>query len=139
MLGDYFTKPLQGALFNKFRDRVLNIQVDSSPVPFVDHRSVLGQHHSHATEQSHGQSLATAQHDQTQCPKPANKVLVKRDEQPQDEPNVHTVMVPMAQLVGGWHVTSMTKHPNKQNVPRPCPQHLGPTQQDKLTFFTESG
>ena len=128
MLGDYFTKPLQGALFNKFRDHVLNIQVDLSPVPFVDHRSVLGQHRLHATEQSHGQSLATAQHDQTQCPKSANKMLVKRDKQPQDEPNVHTVMIPMAQPVGGWHVTSMTKHPNKQNVPRPCPWHLGPTQ-----------
>ena len=77
MLGDYFTKPLQGALFNKFRDRVLNIQVDPSTVPFKDHRSVLGQQRSHATEQSHGQSLATAQHDQTQCPRPANKMIVK--------------------------------------------------------------
>ena len=77
MLGDYFTKPLQGTLFNKFHDHVLNIQVDPSPVPFVDHRSVLGQHRSHATEQSHGQSLATAKHDQTQCPKPANKMLMK--------------------------------------------------------------
>ena len=77
MLGDYFTKPLQGALFNKFRDRVLNIQVDPSTVPFADHRSVLGQQHLHATEQSHGQPLATAQHDQTQCPKPANKMIVK--------------------------------------------------------------
>ena len=63
MLGDYFTKPLQGALFNKFRDRVLNIQVDPSTVPSEDHRSVLGQHRSHATEQSHRQSLATAQPD----------------------------------------------------------------------------
>ena len=70
----------------------------------------------------------TAQHDQTQCPKPANKTIVKRDKQPQDEPNVHAVMVPMSQPVGGWHVTSMTKHPKEQNVPRPCPRILGPTQ-----------
>ena len=54
MLGDYFTKPLQGGLFNKFRDRILNIQTDPSIVPPKDHRSVLGQDHSHATGQSHG-------------------------------------------------------------------------------------
>ena len=127
MLGDYFTKPLQGTLFNKFRDRVLNIQTDPSPVPFVDHRSVLGQHRSHATEQSHRQSRAITQHDQTQCPKPANKMVVKGDEQPQEEPKVHTVMVPMAQPVGGWHVTITTK-PHEHNVPRPCPQDPGLTQ-----------
>ena len=91
-------------------------------------QQMLGQHCSHATEQSHGQLLATAQHDQTQCPKPANKMIVKQDEQPQDAPNVHAVMVPMSQLVGGWHVTSMTKHPKEQNVPHPCPRLLGPTQ-----------
>ena len=43
MLGDYFTKPLQGGLFNKFCDRILNIQADPSTVPIKDHRSVLGQ------------------------------------------------------------------------------------------------
>ena len=127
MLGNYFTKPLQGTLFNKFRDRVLNTQVDPSPVPVVDHRSVLGQQRSHATEQSHRQSQATTQHDQTQCPKPASKMLVKWNKQPQEEPKVHTVMVPMAQPVGGWHVTSRTKH-HEQNVSRPCPQDMGPTQ-----------
>ena len=26
-------------------------------------------------------------------------------------PNVHTVMTPMSQPVGGWHVTSMTRQP----------------------------
>ena len=129
MLGDYFTKPLQGALFNKFRDRILNIQVDPSTVPSEDHRSVLGQHRSHATEQLHRQLLVTAeQHDQTQCPKPANKTIVKRDEQPLDAPNVHAVMMPMSQPVGGWHVTSTTKHPKEQNVPYPGPRLLGPTQ-----------
>ena len=128
MLGDYFTKPLQGGIFNKFRDRVLNIQVDPSTVPLEDHRSVLGQDRSHATEQLHGQSLGTAQHDQTQCPKPANETIVDRDEQPQDKPIVHAVMMPMSLLVGGWHMTSMTKHPRGQNVPRPCPRLVEPTQ-----------
>ena len=42
MVGDYFTKPLQGGLFNKFRDRILNTQNDPSTVPTEDHRSVLG-------------------------------------------------------------------------------------------------
>ena len=88
---------------------------------------VLGQQRSHATEQSHRQSRATTQHDQTQCPKPPSKMLVKWNKQPQEEPKVHTVMVPMAQPVGGWHVTSRTKH-HEQNVSRPCPQDMGPTQ-----------
>ena len=42
MLGDYFTKPLQGGLFTKFRDRILNLQADPLTVPIEDHRSVLG-------------------------------------------------------------------------------------------------
>ena len=56
MLGDYFTKPLQGGLFTKFRDRILNLQVDPSTVPLEDHRSVLGHDQSHATAQSQGES-----------------------------------------------------------------------------------
>ena len=140
MIGDYFTKPLQGTLFNKFRDRVLNIQVDPSPVPVTDHRSVLGQHRSHATEQSHRQSRATTQYDQTQCPTPANKMLGKHNKQPQEEPKVHTVMVgvPMTQPVGGWHVTSRTKH-HEQNVSRPCPRTWDKHNRNKHTLFNESG
>ena len=82
MLGDYFTKPLQGGLFNKFRDRILNIQADPSTVPLEDHRSVLGQDQLHATGQSLGQLLATGQHNQTECPKPVNKPTVSSGEQP---------------------------------------------------------
>ena len=59
MLGDFFTKPLQGTLFTKFRNRILNIQADPSLAPLMDHRSVLRQERSRATEQSHGQSLGT--------------------------------------------------------------------------------
>ena len=61
MIGDFFTKPLQGGLFIKFRDRILNPQTDPSTVPIEDHRSVLGQDHSHATGQSRGESHMTAQ------------------------------------------------------------------------------
>ena len=78
---------------------------------------LLGQDQSCVTEQSQGQSLATAQHNQTKCPKPANKMMVNPGGQPQDQPNVHAVMMPMSQPVGGWHVTSMTK----QSRPAKCP------------------
>ena len=108
MLGDYFTKPLQGGLFNKFCDRILNIQTDPSIVPPKDHRSVLGQDHSHATGQTQGQSQATVQHDQTKCPKPVYETMVRSERQSSNKQNVHAVMLPMSQPVGGWHVTSMT-------------------------------
>ena len=121
MLGDFFTKPLQGALFTKFRNRILNIQTDTSLAPLMDHRSVLRQERSRATEQSHGQSLATAPYDQTKCPKPSNETIKTGDKQPQAQPSVLAVMAPMSQPVGGWHVTIMTKHRDDQTVPRPGP------------------
>ena len=40
MLADYFTKPLQGALFYKLRDRIMNID-PSSEYHSSAHRSVL--------------------------------------------------------------------------------------------------
>lgn len=40
MIADYFTKPLQGTPFRKFRDDIMNI--DPRLVPAMDHRSVLG-------------------------------------------------------------------------------------------------
>ena len=103
MLRDFFTKPLQGALFTKFRNRILNIQTDPSLAPLMDHRSVLRQERSRATEQSHGQLLATAPYDQTKCPKPSNETIKTGDKQPQAQPSVQAVMAPMSQPVGGWH------------------------------------
>ena len=41
MLADYFTKPLQGATFHKFRDTIMNCQFVRSDVSPSDHRSVL--------------------------------------------------------------------------------------------------
>ena len=44
MVADFFTKPLQGALFRRLRDIILNI--DSGPstsTQFRDHRSVLNE------------------------------------------------------------------------------------------------
>ena len=109
MLGDYLTKPLQGGLFNKFWDRILNIQTDPSIVPPEDHRSVLGQDHSHATGQSQGQSQATVQDDQTKCHNPVDKTMMRSETQPSTKQNVYAVMQPMSQPVGGWHMTSMTR------------------------------
>ena len=106
MIGDYFTKPLQGGIFNKLRDRNLNIQTDPSDVPTEDHRSVLGQKGPHATEQSKGQLRATAQADATQGANQSQELVTQAKRH--DKPNVHAVMVPMAQPIGGWHVTSMT-------------------------------
>ena len=101
MVGDYFTKPLQGRLFTKFRDRILNTQNDPSTVPIEDRRSVLGRDHSHATGQSHGESQATAQHDQTKGMKMPQHTMVRSGSQVQNKPNVHAVMVPMSQPIGG--------------------------------------
>jgi hypothetical protein len=41
MLADFFTKPLQGSIFRKFRDIILNIQGDPVTTTREDHRSVL--------------------------------------------------------------------------------------------------
>eukprot|EP00978_Attheya_sp_CCMP212_P030961 scaffold115598_cov36-Attheya_sp.AAC.3 len=43
MVADYFTKPLQGALFKKFRDLIMNVDdVDSLTDSHKDQRGVLG-------------------------------------------------------------------------------------------------
>ena len=108
MVGDFFTKPLQGGLFTKFRDRILNIQTDPPTVPIEDHRSVLGREHSHATGQSHGESQATEQHKQSDATEMPDKRTAQARDKPYNNPNDQAVMVPMSQPIGGWHVTSMT-------------------------------
>ena len=47
MVADYFTKPLQGALFYKFRDQIMGV-VEMEPIQGTDpinHRSVLESGH----------------------------------------------------------------------------------------------
>jgi hypothetical protein len=44
MLADFFTKPLQGSIFRKFRDFILNLNSDPVPTMSRDHRSVLRKH-----------------------------------------------------------------------------------------------
>jgi hypothetical protein len=41
MLADFFTKPLQGSTFRKFRNEIMNITGDPSNTTIQDHRSVL--------------------------------------------------------------------------------------------------
>ena len=100
MLGDYFTKPLQDALFTKFRDRILNLQAAPSTVPLEDHRSVLGQEQSHATAQSHGESHMPPPHNHRLSLQPTHKTMGRRTEQTSTTTNVHAVMTPMSQPLG---------------------------------------
>jgi hypothetical protein len=41
MLADFFTKPLQGSSFRKFREQILNLKSDPAPQIGTAHRSVL--------------------------------------------------------------------------------------------------
>ena len=41
MIADFFTKPLQGTPFRKFREQVMNLSGDPEPSKDQDHRSVL--------------------------------------------------------------------------------------------------
>ena len=102
MLGDYFTKPLQGGLFNKFRDRILNIQTYPSDVPTEGHRIVLGRDHLHATEQLHGESRTTVQDDQTQGKK--SNMNWWHNQEVRDTTNKMSMagMAPMAQPIRGF-------------------------------------
>ena len=70
--------------------------------------TVLGRDHSHATGQSQGWSQATGQYEQTKATVMPGKMTARARDKQQDNPNVHAVMVPMSQPIGGWHVTSMT-------------------------------
>ena len=59
MLPDYFTKPLEGATFRKFRDAIMNCHFVRSDVHPSDHRSVLEPECANA--QSHGTILRLPQ------------------------------------------------------------------------------
>ena len=76
------------------------------------HLLLLGQERSHATGQSHGQSQTTQSDEPTNCPKPTKTQVGLMTKQSTNPPNVHTVMTPMPQPVGSWHVTSMTGQMN---------------------------
>ena len=79
---------------------------------------LLGRDHLYMTGQSHGQSRVTAQANQTQGTKKTHEMVARAGRQLHNEPNVHAVMVPMAQPIGGWHVTSMTGQ-SRSTLPKP--------------------
>ena len=57
MLADYFTKPLQGATFRKFRDAIMNCQFVRLNVHLSDHRSVLAPKRADAQSHTSGMRL----------------------------------------------------------------------------------
>ena len=59
MLADYFTKPLQGATFRKFRDAIMNCNLVRPDVHPSDNRSVLDL--KRANSQSHTTALRLKQ------------------------------------------------------------------------------
>jgi hypothetical protein len=56
MLADYFTKPLQGTPFRKFRDIIMNCQSDPHLQEREDHRSVLGKDSDAGSKSHEGQT-----------------------------------------------------------------------------------
>ena len=82
MLADYFTKPLQGATFRKFRDAIMNCNFARSDEHPSDHRSVLD--HKRANEQSHAHvPRLTQNHEQKQTESDNMKDRI----QPQEKKN----------------------------------------------------
>ena len=66
VLGDYFTKPLQGALFHQFCDALMNY-ADPNAAP-SDHRSVLHpQNQLQVTKATADHNLAQAQGQAQEC------------------------------------------------------------------------
>ena len=88
---------------------------------------VLGREHSHATGQSQGQSHTTEQYEQTKATeRPGQTTGRPRDEQHNSQ-KVQSVMAPMTQPVGGWHVTSMTGRSRPTRPHRVTHDYTGPT------------
>ena len=86
---------------------------------------MLGQDHSHATGQSQGESHATGQYEQTKAMEMPGKMTARPRDKQHD--NVHAVMVPMSQPIGGWHVTSMTSRSRPTRPHHMTHDHTDPT------------
>ena len=58
MISDYFTKPLQGSLFRRLRDFIMNVPSGYGPssIQVTDHRSVLNENDRSGTEGQTGGS-----------------------------------------------------------------------------------
>ena len=84
MLADYFTKPLQGATFRKFRDAIMNFNSARSDDHPSDHRSVLDP--KRANGQSHAHVLRLTQNharQQTESAHKTDRIQPEEKENPQ--------------------------------------------------------
>ena len=82
-------------------------------VVVVSSFALLGHDQSHATNQSQGQSHTSPFYDQANRPKLQDQATEMMSAPSVDKPHVPSVMTPMAQPLGGWHVTSMTGQPKR--------------------------
>jgi hypothetical protein len=71
MLADYFTKPLQGSSFRKFRNEIMNISDDSAQITSLDRRSVL-------SKQLKPKSSTTGRNPTTSALRQPGPLVVKR-------------------------------------------------------------
>ncbi len=71
MLADYFTKPLQGSSFRKFRNEIMNISDDSAQIMSLDRRSVL-------SKQSKPKTSTTGRNPTTSAQRQPGPLVVKR-------------------------------------------------------------
>ena len=86
MLADYFTKPLQGAAFRKFRDAIMNYNLVRSDVHPSDHRSVLDRER--ANEQSHATALRLKRNrGQTLTESEGKKDLIQAQQNKEEDPS----------------------------------------------------
>jgi hypothetical protein len=96
MLGDFFTKPLQGTRFFQHRDTIMNI--DPSSLYHSDHRSVLTtQNRNRATD--HGQNHGVVENDVTDTT--TNKTAANQN-------NANATKTYLEVLVGGERCNNAT-------------------------------
>ena len=105
----------------------------------LDH-TLLGHDQSHATNQSQGQSHTSPFYDQANRPKLQDQATEIMSAPSVDKPHVPSVMTPMAQPLGGWHVTSMTGQPKRaisiHDQPRSTKKARQQQQQQSTTTTT---
>jgi hypothetical protein len=73
MIADYFTKPLQGILFYKFRDQILGVVPMDTIVG--DHRSVLDHNTTKAPRKAYGAKVARQSPSTTGIGRPSKAVI----------------------------------------------------------------
>ena len=88
---------------------------------------MLGREHSHATGQLQGQSHTTEQYEQTKATERPGHTTGRPQNEQHNSQMVQSVMAPMTQPVGGWHVTSMTGRSRSTRPHLVTHDYTGPT------------